>query len=252
MAAIFRLTEAFLLVSMGAFMAVLSQSSMYWQFINPKYSWLTLVSGVVLAITGFGSLINTQRQRKVSEFVGILVFLFLAGTALTSFDYMREGDLGGSLTMESVADALPSVVVGDTEYTKINGAELLLGEQGGFVSAGQAYAVQGAVVRTPELDQAGFIALGRLNIICCFADSVGVVTLVKVANPEGFEHGSWARALGVLEEGTVLQGKSIIISGSLTGTRSEKHFLRATEVKEQSVAGLPFIFEVRDQVPFAY
>jgi len=48
MAALFRMIEACLLCAMGAFMVVLSQSSIYWQFFNPKYSWLTFVSGTIV------------------------------------------------------------------------------------------------------------------------------------------------------------------------------------------------------------
>lgn len=253
MATLFRLIEACLLVAMGTFMAVLSQSGIYWQFLNPKYSWLTLVSGIVLSVIGFACLLNTQRQRKVSEFIGIVAFLLLAGTSITTFEYTVEGELGGgSLTREYAVESEPTVVVDGTEYVKINGAELLLGEEGGFVSAGQAYAVQGVVVRTPELDQAGYITLGRLNITCCFADSIGVVTLVKVENPESYAHGTWVRALGVLEEAVVLPGQAIVLDGALTGIRSEKYVLLAAEVKEQPVEGVPFIFEVRDKAPFAY
>jgi len=238
---------------MGTFMVVLSQSSVYWQFLNPKYSWLTLISGTALVIIGFACLINTQRQRKMSEFIGILIFLLLAGTAIVSFDYMVEPDFGsGSLTREHTVDETPTVKLGNTEYVKINSAELVLGEQEGTVMAGQAYAVQGAVIRSKKLDQEGYIALGRLNITCCFADSIGVVTLVQVSNPESYSHGTWARVLGVLEEGVPLPGETIVLNGALTGVRSEKYILRAAEVTEQPVEGVPFIFEIRDKAPFAY
>lgn len=255
MAVMFRFIEACLIVGMGTFMAVLSQSSLYWQFLNPKYSWLTLVSGIILTIIGFACLLNTQRQRKVSEFLGVVIFLALAVTAITSFSYevMEDPDeYGGSLTQEYGVDDSPSVLSGGMEFVKINAAELLKGEQEGFVTAGQAYAVQGAVIRTPELDEVGYIGLGRLNITCCFADSIGVVTLVKVADPQAHVHGTWARALGVLEEGAPLPGKTIVLNGALTGVRSHELFLRALEVKEHPVEGVPFIFEVRSQAPFAF
>lgn len=253
MAAIFRLFEGCLLVAMGTFMVTLSQSSLYWQFLNPKYSWLTLVSGIALAIIGFACLFNVQRQRKLSEFVGILVFLSLAATAVYSFDSMVETEtIEGSLTTEYSANETPSVTIGGTEYVKINGAELMLAEQEGNVAAGQAYAVQGALIRSSELDQTGHVGVGRLLITCCFADSIGVVTLVKVTNPEAYSPGAWVRVLGVVEEGKSLPGQNIVLNGALTGVRSERFVLRADEVEERKVEGVPFIFEIRNEAPYAY
>ncbi len=40
-----RFIETFLLVTMGTFMVWLAFSSSYWQFINPKYAWLTITAG---------------------------------------------------------------------------------------------------------------------------------------------------------------------------------------------------------------
>lgn len=253
MSALYKLIEACLLVAMGTFMAVLSQSNIYWQFINPKYSWLTLVSGVVLTVIGFASLLNHQKQRKVSEFLGVLVFLFLAGTAVVSFGDTVESGFGGSLTSsgyESTGE--PSVTLDGVEYIKINGAELLLAEKEGAVSVGQPYAVQGAVIRSPKLDEAGYIGLGRLNITCCFADSIGVLTLVRVSTPDEHVHGTWVRVLGELEEGVPIPGEAIVLDGTLTGVRSDQFSLRAVEIAEQPVEGVPFIFEVKEQAPYAY
>lgn len=260
MSALMRFVEAALLVAMGTFMAVLSQSSVYWQFINPKYSWLTFVSGVILTVVGFGCLLNTQRKRNITEFIGILVFLGLAATGITSFEHAEyeyeEPIAAGSLTRDYddiyAGAGASSVTIDGEEFVKINVAELLDGEAQGLMKAGSRYAIQGAVLRTPELDAAGYIGVGRLFITCCFADSTGVVALVKVANPDAHVAGSWVRAAGVLEEGSPFSGSTLSVKGALTAAWSERFILRAVEVEERGVEGLPFIFQVKLNPPYAF
>ncbi|NDV25275.1 hypothetical protein [Desulfovibrio sp. JC010] len=254
MAGLLRFLESLLLVGTGTFMVVLSCSSYYWQFLNPKYSWLTFVTGVVLSVVGGVCLFNWERQRKISELLGIVVFLGLAYTAVVSFEYMGEDDYGlaesGGLTGEFHAEIKPAVDYGGVEYTKINLAEMLAVEE--FVSAGDAYAVQGLVLRTPELDRAGFIGVGRLFITCCFADSTAVVCLVKVDTPDQFKEGAWVRVLGTLEKGVPALEKSLTIKGALNAVRSDTFVLKAVEVEEHPVEGMPFIFDVKTEPPFEY
>ena len=74
-----RFIEACLLAAMGAFMVALALSSGYWQYLNPKYSWLTLTAGTCVVALGFGSLFDLHRRRKATELGAVIVFLFLAG-----------------------------------------------------------------------------------------------------------------------------------------------------------------------------
>lgn len=257
MTTILRFTEACLLIAMGTFMGVLALSDAYWQFLNPAYSWLTLTSGVAITVVGFGCLFNTQRRRKVSELLGVVVFLGLAVTSLAMPNVFEgEGTVDTSLSRPYVegseSSGEPTVTVDGTEYVKINVAELVVGEMDGWLDAGGAYAIQGAVVRTEELDQHGYIGVGRLMITCCFADSTGVVSLVKVDDPESFQTGAWVRAMGILEEGSPFPGQIIHVRGALTAFRSEKYVFNAAKVEPFPMDGVPFVFEIRDKMPFAF
>lgn len=251
-----RMTESCLLVAMGSFMAVLAQSSIYWQFINPRFSTVTLVSGVALIAIGFATLFDTHRRRTMGQCLGFLVFLGLAATAVFQFDSMGmasaplEGETG--LSMEYAGEDTADVVFDGVSYVKINVAELLNAEGEGEVTPGQAYAVQGAVIRSPELDRAGCIGVGRLLITCCFADSSGVVALVKVDDPDTHAAGSWVRVLGTIEQGVPFAGDTITLSGALTGVKSEQFVIRAVAVEERAVEGVPFIFEIRSEAPYAF
>ena len=258
MAVLMRFIESFLLIAMGSFMAVLARSPIYWQFINPKYSWLTFVSGAILIIVGFGCFFHTQRKRRVSELLGILSFLVLAGTAIATFDSIGMPETpppmsGGGFTMEyPEEDISPVIEIGGREYTKINVAELLLGESEGFVKPGNRFAIQGNVVRAPELDREGYICVGRLLITCCFADSTAVLTPVKVDDPERYQSGTWVRAAGIIEDKVLLPGMTFTLPGALTAIRSDIYAMRAIEVEEVAVEGVPFIFDILEQAPFSY
>jgi uncharacterized repeat protein (TIGR03943 family) len=256
MQTVLRFTESALLLAMGVFMAALSQSSLYWQFINPKYSWLTLLTGLVLTAIGIACTFNKHRQRHISESLGIIIFLAVAATAIASSQLQipdDEPNYRGSLGTEYIdEDTSPTVAYEGSEYQKINVVELLQEETLDKLTFGQKFAFQGAVVRTPELDKAGYIGVGRLLITCCFADSTGVVTLVKVDDPQLFPKGIWVRTLGILEQGTPFPGDTITVKGALTAVRSEHSIIRGITVEESRVDGTPFVFEVRTQAPYAY
>lgn len=254
MAALFRMLESFLLIGIGTFMVTLANSSSYWQLLNPKYSWLTGLTGTVLSVVGIVCFFNRDRQRKISELLGLAIFLGLAWYAVTSFEYVGEDDYSlessGSFSGEFQADVEPVISYDGVDYTKINVAELLANES--EIPVGNPYAVQGLVIRSDELDRAGYIAVGRLLIVCCFADSVAVVTLVKVDDPEEYKADSWVRVLGVISDKLPVLEHKLTIKGALSSVISDTYVLQGVDVEERPVKGMPFIFDVQTESPFSY
>lgn len=265
MALLLRGLEAGLLTAMGLFMAVFALSDAYWQLLNPKYSWLTFGAGAAVILVGVGAFFHAGRRPRLSELLSIAVFLCLALAATTASDSlvggMAEtapaarpgGFVGGSLTLHYEEEAVvPEVSYMGESFIRMNLAELLSGEEGGWTEAGGRYAVQGMVLRTPETDAAGYIGVGRLFIYCCLADAVGVVALVKVDAPQTYRSGSWVRALGILEEGAPFADAALRVPGSLSSARSDRFVLRGVEVEETPVEGVPFILDMKKESPFAY
>jgi len=284
MAAVVRFIEACLLAAMGAFMVALALSSGYWQYLNPKYSWLTLVAGGCVMTLGFAALLDGHRRRKGTELAGLTVFLGLAvasqmlpgmladsGPAMPGrgglsfsggFGGVRsdgyDSEFGGGYGpgfgggYEDDLDAEPVVAHAGQEYVKINVAELIAGESGGWVRQGDLFAVQGGLARTPELDRAGLVAVTRLFISCCFADAAGVVALVRVDDPESFAPGSWVRVLGRVMPVPAVEATRISIFGALTAIRSDRFALLAENIETQEFTGIPYLFEIRSRQPFAY
>jgi hypothetical protein len=260
MALLLRLAETGLLLAVGLFMCGLAASSSYWQFLNPKYAWLTMAAGVGVVSLGLAGLFDRARSRRVTELGALVVFLALAGASLILPGMLT--DLGGvdpykgSLTFsgEYLDDAVaePTVTFDGREYVRINVAELIAGETGGFVHEGGRFVVQGSLARTPELDRAGLVAVTRLLITCCFADASGVVCLVRVDDPEDFTPGAWVRVLGRLAPAPALPETQISIHGALTALRSDRYVLDAENVETPEFSGVPFLFEIRASQPFAY
>ncbi|MDD3310592.1 hypothetical protein [Pseudodesulfovibrio sp.] len=260
-ATLLRILQGSLLASSGAFMAWLSRSPFYWQLLNPRYSWLTLGAGLILTLLGIIHLLHAGQKGRPTETLALTLFLALAALAILGPDAFApppptygSGYSGGSLTrtFDDETPQQPTVTVGDITYTRLNLAELLAGETGGWANENGHFAIQGAVLRTPELDRAGYIAVARLYVYCCFADAVGVVTLVAVNHPENHRPGSWVRVLGTLTPDAPFQDRSFEVTGALSTARSQHFVLDANKIEETPVEGVPFILEIRQKAPFAY
>jgi uncharacterized repeat protein (TIGR03943 family) len=266
-----RILESGLLAGMGVFMAVFAWSDRYWQFINPKYAWLTFIAGVLITLVALAGFSRPQRRPRLSEILSVALFLGIALTALlgpSPFDmgdatgqaasddgqFSADGFTGGSITLQYDDEAKPAAEIRyqGRPFTRINLAELLNGEDGGWVKAGDGYAFQGMVLRSPELDKKGYIAVGRLFIFCCFADAVGVTALVKVDQVESYTAGTWVNVLGILREGDPLPGKTARVPGAFSSARSDAWTVTAVKIEKQAAPGIPFMLEVRDRKPFAY
>ena len=263
MGGLLRWMEGGLLAGLGVFMVALSRSSVYWQLLNPRYAWLTLCAGALITVLGLARLCNREHGGRAGE---VLALVLLSGMALVAYagpDAFFSGSgsapgnggaITGSLTRsyDDLPEARPTETLDGQTYIRINLGELLAAEDGGLAKEGDRFAVQGAVLRTPELDREGYVAVGRLYIFCCFADAVGVVTMVKVDDPDDYRAGAWVRVLGQVREAAVLPGLAPQVPGSLTSARSERFVLDARLVEESVPEGVPFMLEIREAQPFAY
>lgn len=254
--------EAFLILGLGLLMAWLPLSEYYWQFLNPKYGWVTFAAGVVLVVLAIGAALHGDRKRKWSELVALSLVLALAGTTLylpNAFTSQQEPEAAdpawGSLTTEYDAfeeDEVATISLDGHEYIKMNLAELLAGEQTDWVSAGTRYAAQGMILRNEKLDAAGYIVVVRLLITCCFADASGVALIVKVDDPTLYTSGEWVRVAGTLLAIHDVPEVMLSVTGALSTMQSQMYALQAEDVMPEDMPDIPFIFEIRDKQPHAY
>lgn len=263
MPGLLRFLESCLLAATGIFMAGLAVSPIYWRFINPKYSWLTFSAGGILAVLGIYRLFQRSGKGDVTESTGLAVFLALAvaATLLPNpfFDFAPQGlsddavvETSAGTEEASVGEPASRIVIDGEEYVKINVAELLAGESEGWAQEGEKFVFRGIVSRTPELDAAGYIAVSRLFVFCCFADAVGVTYLVKLEEPQDYQTGEWVKVAGALAAGGGVDSQPPLVSGALSAVMSEKFVFMADSVEKSNMPDIPFIFQIRDKEPFAF
>lgn len=265
-----RLCEACLLCAMGTFMLVLAGSSEYWRYIHPKYSWLSFAAGAVITLLGIASLFNRSKKANASELGALLLFCAIAyaSTNLPS-PFMGGGgqtdasleDLGpdeppltfSGLPEPTQEEQSPRLTLNGKEYVKINQAELIVLDGDRRAHPGEGFAIQGSVVRTPVLDAAGVVAVARLLITCCFADAAATAYLVKVPSPEALDNGQWVRVAGRIQpENEALKHITLPVPGAITTVIGENYLLWADDIQPSKPTGLPFLFEIRNQEPYAY
>ncbi len=268
MASFLRLCETCLFCAVGSFMVFLACSSEYWRYIHPKYSWLSFAAGASIIILGIATFFNKAQKPKASE-LGALLLLCSITYASTTLPTPFMGaeheasleDLGPDdpplsftgLPEPTQEQKSPRLTIDGKEYVKINQAELIILDGDGRAKPGDGFVIQGSVVRTPVLDAAGVIAVARLLITCCFADAAATAYLVKVPSPDAFENGQWVRVAGRIQpEEEALKQITLPVPGAITTVIGENYMLWSDDIHPAKPTGLPFLFQVRNQEPFAY
>lgn len=248
-----RVAAGLLVACMGGFMAALSQSRSYWLFLNPRFSWLTLLAGVVLAVAGL--LLAADRGRRVSLPATLALLLFLPLAILAANQDQGSGSVPATLSESPAASPDPGPPVlrfGTTDYTRLNPAELLTLAEKKDGPDGRAFATDGFVLRTPELDEAGQVAVVRLVITCCFADALAAGVRVKVPEPSAFANGDWVRVAGRLAPASAMTGKGPSVPGVIATVLAENAVFAADVVQSVAESEQPYVFEIRSAEPFAY
>ncbi len=262
MTALARLLQACLLSGAGLFMVALATSPDYWMFLNPKYTPLTMAAGSLIILLGLTVLLDAGRKVRLSECLAPAVFLAIALGATTLTNPFEE--FAATVPEATFTDFLemdappkepdaPRLVIDDREYVKMNAAEIINGVEDGVVRRGDRVAVQGLATRTPELDKAGYIALSRLFIACCFADALGVSVLVKVDRPDAYLPGQWLRAAGTLAPAAnTYTDIPLPVRGAISSLTVGGLAVDSVETTETQPPQIPFLFELRQEEPFAY
>lgn len=87
--------DGLLLLCLGAFMAGLASSNLYWFFLNPKFRHLTLTAGALLCLTALPPLLSPRPGRwspaRLIRQAALAIFLCLAMMAQHDADRMAAG-----------------------------------------------------------------------------------------------------------------------------------------------------------------
>lgn len=240
---------------LGVFLAALASSQYYWYFLNPKYVLLTLLTGLVLTLVGgYMALRPSAHGGRASGRLATVVAILVMGILAFEAIERDEGASGFSLDAEfeeGLPETLPPRLELDGKtYVRMNVVEAAMLARENPQALPQQVAIRGQVVRLPG----GEFAVGRVYVVCCLADAVGVALVVSgpAGMPESEE--GWVEVAGriVPLEGPVPDtgSASIPLAGFLVV--HDEAMLLAEHILPSTMPDPPFIFEVRFEEPFAY
>lgn len=76
-----RLEGAFLIV-LGILTLMPAAGGSYLSFMNPRYRWMMLISGVVLSVIGLMVMLRPRHEHRRSRILALIPFLAIFGFAL--------------------------------------------------------------------------------------------------------------------------------------------------------------------------
>lgn len=255
------LLDGLCLLGLGALLVALSRSRLYWYFLNPKFSPLTLGTGVLLCLCGAVLLLRPEPSaaspwRQLRQAV-LLGFLFLAAFA---WEQAAWEPAPGALTPAAVQEAAPEpetpeplrVTRNGIEYVRLNLAELYIMLDKGRTDHPAHFALRAQVKRTPELDRQDHTLLRRIAVVCCLADSLELGFLAR--GLDGFDSGAWVEVFGRLEplsDSALLKAAPQGEAPAIT-VNNPKFRIVVEAAQAITPPGFPYLFEFREQEPFAW
>lgn len=271
-AVVFGYLEALLVLALGAYMTALAGSSVYWMLLNPAFKPLTLAGGVGIALAGLAGLawpravpLGPGRLARLAALGVVLACIFLGqGRALFTVsplgeDVMDYGQAPTSFSAPAVEEVEARESWEGAQYIRLNLAELFnLSQAAGAAplapEAAAGYVLRGQVLRTPELDARGQVALVRLSVFCCLADAVGFALLLDMDDPAVLEHGSWLKAFVALRPEAVppeLENAASHPDAFFTSL-VPNHAARPVRLEAIRPPDIPYIFAIHAAEPYAY
>jgi hypothetical protein len=241
--------DALLLLGLSGFMAFVLSGDAYWHYLHPRFMPLSAACALILAALGVFGLIfpPSPSGSRTLAFTLMLALAFGSLSAANPF-----GSLEGPARGVSQAEPVPG---DESGYLRLNTGELYdiaeNGELGKYPAPG--FALRGFVRRDPEFDRLGLFGLYRVALFCCFADATAVGIAVRPADGALPADGTWVRVAGRLaqkpQDITLPQPQvpGIFYASTLPGFVFEAD--KATPVTPPAE---PFMFEWRQEAPFAY
>jgi uncharacterized repeat protein (TIGR03943 family) len=245
--------DGFILLAIGGFASYLILSGNYWYYINPKFEWLTGLTALMLIVTGAATFIKPKRSLSYPKVAVFLVFIVVL-TSGAYFGIPHATQAQSDSSSEGASDEESRITLDGIEYIKINLTELLwLSEKDLPESVGEHYVVRGIVTRSEHLDGRGYFAVVRNFVWCCQADSIGMGLPVKYSRMKDFSEGQWVEIYGTLERlREHVPTEELRNEGMRIITLSSTYRLAPTKIVKIEEPEIPFIFEARDNEPYAF
>lgn len=261
------IVDGLTLLCLGGLLAALAQSPHYWYFLNPRFSTLTLASGVLLGLVGLVPLLRPRPGRatiaRLVRQAAVLGFLCLAAYAWEQaatapfpgvFSAPDETQALFQPTGEAEPAAAPLVTKNGEEYVRLNLAELYIMLDKGRTDYPRRFAMRVQLSEEPGLKKLGLGVLTRTAVVCCLADSMQLGFLAQ--GLEDIGSSSWLEVYGRLEpmDPAGEQALKAVAQGEGMSLKVVNPKFRVVVEAAEPIGPPPFpyLFEFREQPPFAW
>lgn len=253
------------LVFLGGVMGALALSPHYWFFLNPRFKPLTLGCGVGLVLVGLVPLLLPRKSgASTARLLRLTVFLGFLSLAAFAWEQAAQAPAPGAFGAEAAGlptagmepehQPDPVVTRGGVRYTRLNLAELYIMVDKGRTDFPEHVALRIQTEREPALAKHGYALATRIAVVCCLADSMQLAFLAT--GLEDVEPGRWVEVFGSLRPldargqdalKAVKQG-----AGASLKVVNPKFLLEVERAEATPPPSFPYLFEFREQPPFAW
>ncbi len=247
--------EGALLLILGGMLLFFASGSLYQTLLNPRFSILSAITGGGLMLLGLVLLCWPLGFELVRVLSFTAIILLFALVMIYPLQHSQQGLTVGAQGVPLYPDAqeqfLPRETKNGQEYIRINLGELFdIAEVGSEQLRGQHYLVRG-VLMAAEGDSQPVIL--RTAISCCLADAVSVGFEVVTSQNE-LPDRQWVNLYGVLvadDENSTEEDERSLPGVSFSAIHTVYRF-KAEIIEPINPPEVPFMFEFRQQEPYAY
>ena len=266
------IVDGLTLLCLGVLLATLAQSPQYWYFLNPRFSTLTLASGVLLGLVGLVPLLRPRPGRatitRLVRQAAVLGFLCLAAYA---WEQAATAPFPGVFSAPDKPQALfpppgapapaaaPLVTKHGAEYTRLTLAELYIMLDKGRTDYPRRFAMRVQLSEEPALKKLGLGVLTRTAVVCCLADSMQLGFLAQGLerfDTKRSDTNGWLEIYGRLEpmDPAGEQALKAVAQGEGMSLKVVNPKFRVVVEAAEPIGPPPFpyLFEFREQPPFAW
>ncbi len=190
-----------ILVLLTLVMGYIVFTRVYTLFMHPRFRVLTAIAVLML----FASTCAVVKTRSVRIGIGSNIVLyssiFCIIVAIVHFS-SSEPEGRGVIFSQKEGSAEIADKDSDEDIWPVSIPDLYISTlESDSIFLSQPFILRGIVLRHPIMDFHNSIALGRVFLTCCYADSVRLifsVALPENTSPEDFPDGSWVQVQGIL------------------------------------------------------
>ncbi len=247
--------EGGLLALLGSLLLFFASGNLYQTLLNPRFSLLSATTGGGCILLGLVLLRWPVRFELVRALSFVAIIALFALVTAYPVQPRQQGVTVGGQGVPAYPDAreefAPREIMNGQEYVRINLGELFdIAEVGSDQQRQQPYLVRGVLMAAEGHWQPVIL---RTAISCCLADAVSVGFDV-ISNQAELPDKQWVNLYGVLVADDVAnaEDEETDLPGVAFTTVHTSYSFKAEIIEPITPPEVPFMFEFRQQEPYAY